>query len=66
MIARLESKSLVIKVVGLFGQAELLEPASVADVVRDRKDNPFLALARAAGADYLVTEHEDLHTGPGS
>jgi uncharacterized protein len=44
----------------LIARAELVEPVRVEEISRDRKDNPFLAVARAAGADYLVTEDEDL------
>jgi uncharacterized protein len=44
----------------LIARAELVKTGRVEQISRDRKDNPFLAVARAAGADYLVTEDEDL------
>jgi uncharacterized protein len=44
----------------LIAQAEFVETGPIKQISRDRKDNPFLALARAAGADYLVTEDKDL------
>jgi uncharacterized protein len=46
--------------VALIGQAELVNTGPVRRVSRDPKDDPLLALARAGGADYLVTEDRDL------
>jgi putative PIN family toxin of toxin-antitoxin system len=41
-------------------QAEVVSTPTVPRVSRDRNDDIFLAAARAARADYLVTEDEDL------
>jgi len=41
---------------GIFRQAEVVEPAQIEPISRDPADDKFLALAAAAGADYLVTE----------
>ena len=48
------------KVIEILGQAEVVEIAQIPAVSRDIKDNKFLATAEAAGADYLVTEDQDL------
>jgi uncharacterized protein len=44
----------------LIAQADLVETGPVTTGSRDPKDNAFLALAQASGADFLVTEDEDL------
>ncbi len=48
------------QVIELLGQAETVEIGEPPLVSRDLKDNKFLATAEAAGADYLVTEDQDL------
>lgn len=49
------------RVIEILGQAEIVEvSATPAAVSRDFKDDKFLATARAAGAEYLVSEDEDL------
>ena len=49
------------RIIDILGQAEIVEvPATPAAVSRDVKDDKFLAAARAAGAEYLITEDEDL------
>jgi putative PIN family toxin of toxin-antitoxin system len=48
------------RVIGWFEQAQVVEPAEIVPVSRDPDDDVFLATARAAGADYLVTEDKDL------
>jgi len=48
------------RVIEILGQAEVVEIAQISAVSRDVKDNKFLATAESAGADYLVTEDEDL------
>jgi putative PIN family toxin of toxin-antitoxin system len=44
----------------LLGQAEVIELGDIPAVSRDPKDDKFLATAVLAGADYLVSEDEDL------
>ncbi len=44
----------------LLGQAERVELTEIPAVARDPKDDKFLATAAVAGADYLVTEDDDL------
>ncbi|HLJ68343.1 MAG TPA: putative toxin-antitoxin system toxin component, PIN family [Chloroflexota bacterium] len=44
----------------LLGTLELVEPAHIEPVCRDPKDDVFLATAKAADADYLVSEDKDL------
>jgi putative PIN family toxin of toxin-antitoxin system len=48
------------RVLEILGQAEMVEVATIPTVSRDPKDDKFLATARAAAADYLVTEDQDL------
>ena len=48
------------RVIEILGQAEVVEITQIPTASRDVKDNKFLATAGAAGADYLVTEDEDL------
>ena len=45
---------------GIFRQAEVIEPGHISPISRDPNDDKFLALAAAARADYLVTEDKDL------
>jgi putative PIN family toxin of toxin-antitoxin system len=47
-------------VLAILAVAEVVEVGEVVSVARDKKDDPYLATARAARADYLVTEDEDL------
>lgn len=48
-------------VLDLLAQAAIVEiPVKIPQVSRDPKDNKFLATARRAQADYLVTEDQDL------
>ncbi len=48
------------RVIDILGQAEIVEAPAIPAVSRDAKDDKFLATALAAGAEYLVTEDEDL------
>lgn len=48
------------RVVEIIGQAEVVEISDIPSISRDPKDDMFLATAVAAGADYLVTEDQDL------
>lgn len=48
------------KTIEILGQAEVAEVGEIPPASRDVKDNKFLATARAAAADYLVTEDDDL------
>jgi len=48
------------RIIALFEQAHVVEPQEVPSVSRDPNDDKFLACARAAGAEYLVTEDKDL------
>jgi putative PIN family toxin of toxin-antitoxin system len=50
----------VTRMISLFAQAEVVEPTSVPSISRDPGDDKFLACARSATADYLVTEDKDL------
>ena len=50
----------VARIIALFEQADVVEPQEVPSVCRDPHDDKFLACARAAGAEYLVTEDKDL------
>jgi putative PIN family toxin of toxin-antitoxin system len=43
-----------------FQQAETVELGEIAAVSRDPKDDKFLATAKAGGANYVVSEDEDL------
>jgi uncharacterized protein len=44
----------------VLSRAQLVEVTHIPRVSRDPKDDAFLATARAAGADYLATEDDDL------
>jgi predicted nucleic acid-binding protein len=44
------------RIISLFEQAQVVEPQDVPSVSCDPKDDKFLACARSAGTDYLVTE----------
>ena len=48
------------RIIALFEQAQVIEPQDVPSVSRDPDDDKFLACARTAGAEYLVTEDQDL------
>jgi putative PIN family toxin of toxin-antitoxin system len=48
------------QVIDILAQAEALEIGAVPPVVRDPKDDIFVATALAGAADYLVTEDKDL------
>lgn len=48
------------KVIDILQQAEVVEVGDIPTVSRDLKDDKFLATARAARADYLVSEDDDL------
>jgi uncharacterized protein len=48
------------RVLQIVGEAAWIDVEDVPLVSRDPKDDKFLATARAAGADYLVSEDEDL------
>ena len=48
------------RVLDLLTQAKLVELDAIAQVSRDPKDDMFLATAARAGAEYLVTEDNDL------
>lgn len=48
------------RVVDLLSGAEIVEMQSIPAVCRDPKDDKFIATVLAAGADYLVTEDDDL------
>lgn len=50
----------IARIIGLFEQAQVVEPQDVPPLSRDPQDDKFLACARSAGADYLVTEDKDL------
>jgi putative PIN family toxin of toxin-antitoxin system len=50
----------VTRALPLLEQAEVITPETNPTLSRDAKDNRFLALTRAAGADYLVTADRDL------
>lgn len=47
-------------VLDLIGQAQVVEIEPISEGSRDPTDNIFLATARAARADYLVSEDKDL------
>ena len=47
-------------IMGFFERAELVEPEDILPVSRDPKDDMLLACAKAAAADYLVSEDKDL------
>ena len=48
------------RIIALFEQASIVEPRDVPSVSRDPSDDKFLACARLAQAEYLVTEDKDL------
>ncbi len=48
------------RILDLLSQAKIVAVSATPAVSRDAKDDKFLATARAAGAEYLVTEDEDL------
>lgn len=48
------------RVLDLVGDAEAVELGPMPKISRDPNDDPFLATAAAAGADFLVTEDADL------
>jgi putative PIN family toxin of toxin-antitoxin system len=50
----------IARIIALFEQARVVEPQDVPFVSRDPKDDKFLACARSAEAEYLVTEDKDL------
>jgi putative PIN family toxin of toxin-antitoxin system len=50
----------VARIIALFEQAQVTEPPDVPPICRDPDDDKFLACARAAQAEYLVTEDKDL------
>jgi uncharacterized protein len=50
----------IARVIEILGQAEIVEVLAIPAISRDAKDDKFLATASAAGAEYLVTEDEDL------
>jgi putative PIN family toxin of toxin-antitoxin system len=50
----------VTRIITLCAQAQVIEPSYVPSVARDPDDDKFLACARSAAADYLVTEDKDL------
>lgn len=50
----------IARIIALFEHAPVVEPQDVPAVCRDPDDDKFLACARTAGAEYLVTEDKDL------
>lgn len=48
------------RLLGIISQAEVVEISDIGQVSRDIKDNKVLATAKAAAANYLVTEDKDL------
>jgi putative PIN family toxin of toxin-antitoxin system len=50
----------IARVIALFELALVVEPRDVPSISRDPDDDMFLACARSAGAEYLVTEDKDL------
>lgn len=48
------------RVLGLLEEAEVVEPKERVSVCRDPADDKFFACALAGGADYIVTEDEDI------
>ncbi len=47
-------------VLGLIAAADVIEPDDILAVARDPKDDVFLAVAKTAHVDYLVSEDNDL------
>lgn len=50
------------RVIEIISQAEVVEIFDIPNVSGDTKDDKFLATAKAANADYLVSEDRDLLT----
>ncbi len=50
----------IARVIALFEQATVVEPKDVLSVSRDPANDKFLACAKLARAEYLVTEDKDL------
>ena len=50
----------IARIIVLFEVATVVEPGNVSSVSRDPNDDNFLACARMAEAQYLVTEDKDL------
>ncbi|MEW5986442.1 MAG: putative toxin-antitoxin system toxin component, PIN family [Chloroflexota bacterium] len=50
----------VVRLITLFEGAHVIDPPEVPSVSRDPKDDMFLACARLANANYLITEDKDL------
>lgn len=50
------------RAIELIGRAEMFEPENLPAMSRDAKDDKVLAVAQVAGADYLVSEDQDLLT----
>ena len=50
----------IARIIALFEGARVVEPQDVPSVSRDPADDKFLACAKAAEAEYLVTEDKDL------
>ena len=50
----------IARIIALFEQATVVEPQDVPSVSRDPADDKFLACAKVAEAEYLVTEDKDL------
>ncbi len=48
------------KIIDLLARAEVVEPDNIPALVRDPKDDIFVATALAGHADYLVSEDKDL------
>ena len=48
------------RVLQLFEQAEVVEPAEEVSICRDPNDDKFFACALAGRADYIVTEDNDI------
>jgi putative PIN family toxin of toxin-antitoxin system len=49
----------IARIIALFEQARVVEPQDVPSVSRDPADDKFLACAKMAEAEYLVTEDND-------
>jgi putative PIN family toxin of toxin-antitoxin system len=50
----------IVRIIALFEGARVVEPGQVPSVPRDPADDKFLACAKMAEAEYLVTEDKDL------
>ena len=50
----------IARIITLFEKARVVEPHDVPSVSRDPADDKFLACAKVAEAEYLVTEDKDL------